>query len=77
MSSELIGIIVTIIIAAIALAGLAMHLHRTTRDDIKDLREQVGKLRERTAGLQAVQDHVLPERAKEALSVSGKLKEDE
>ena len=72
MSSELIGII----IAAIALAGLVVHLHRTTRDDIKDLREQVGTLRERTAGLQAVQNLELPERAKEDLSVSGKLKED-
>ena len=72
MSSELISII----IAAIALAGLVVQLHRTTRDDIKDLREQVGTLRERTAGLQAAQDLVLSELAKKALSVSGKLKED-
>ena len=73
MSSELIGII----LVAIALAGLAWHFHRVTRDEIKDLREQVGKLRERTAGLQAVQEHVLVEQGKGAVSVSGELKGDE
>ena len=82
---EVISIIVTIILAAIGLAGLAWHFHRATRDEIKDLRDkeikdlrdQVGELRERTAGLQAIQDLVMQGRVKGTVSASGELKGDE
>ena len=74
MSDELIGII----LGVIALASLVVALHRNTRDDITDLRKQVGQLAERTAGLEAKRDdEELLEKIRREVNITGAIREDE
>ncbi len=54
MSVELISVLVAVLAIGATLAGLILTSNRALRQDIKDLRGEVGELRERMAHLEGL-----------------------